>query len=107
MIHARVHTLSFELPRVDSDVVIRAEIHQVTEQSGEVTFTTGTTNEIFRRLSDVATESVTFFDPVRQTNHTISVAALAQAVTQSVRAWMAEDIPGGQFNDDQKYIIEE
>ncbi|MEM9264540.1 MAG: hypothetical protein AAGA46_03355 [Cyanobacteria bacterium P01_F01_bin.13] len=107
MKHARVHTLSFELPRPDSDVVIRAEIHQVEEQDGKVEFISGTTNEIFRLLPSVLAQQVSFVDPVTQEAKTVSVAGLTQAVTEAVRAWMIEDIDGGSFDENNKYIIEE
>jgi hypothetical protein len=107
MKHVRTHTLSFEAPRPDSDVVIRAELHEVTEEGKTVTFISGTTNEIFRRLSEVSAEFVAFTDPVTQQQHTISLVALAGAVTESVRAWMIDDIPGGRFDENKKYVIEE
>lgn len=106
MKYLRAHTLSFEIPKPDSDVVIRSEFHQVTEEDGEATFISGTTNEIFRLLPDVLTQSVTFVDPVTQQSKTVTVAGLTSAITEAVRAWMSEEIEG-KFNSDQKYVIEE
>lgn len=106
MKYARVHTLSFELPRPDSDVVIRAEIHHVEEADGKTVFISGTQTEIFRLLPQVVQEQVAFLDPVTQQMKTVSVAGLTAAITQVVRGWMMAEI-SGQLDDQQRYVIEE
>ena len=44
-----------------------------------------------RRLDRIATETITFVDPVTGQIHTITGAGLAAAITVMTRAWMADD----------------
>lgn len=106
MKYARVYRLSFEMPKPDSDVVIRAEIHYVNEDDdGNVTKLSGTQAEIFRLLPSVAGESIDFVDPVKRSDHQVTVAGLSSAITQVVRGWMFEEITG-QVDSQGRYVLE-
>lgn len=105
--YARTFRLSFETPRPDGDVVIRAELHHVTESDdGEIEFISGTQHELFRLLSHIATDPVIFADPTTGQLHTLPVAAIAAAVTEAVRDWFPTEIAGA-FGPlpDKKYIV--
>ena len=105
--YARTFRLSFETPRPDGDVVIRAELHHVTENdAGEIEFISGTQHELFRLLSEVQSEPVTYTDSSGQT-HTCTIADIAGAVVEAVRTWFPEEMPEGTFGPepDKKYII--
>lgn len=102
--YARTFRLTFEMPRPDSEVTIRAQIHHVTENEGLAEFISGTQEELFRRLSAIAIDSVKFSDPISGQQYEASVAAIANAVTQIVRAWFPQEFEG-EFNSDNKYVV--
>ena len=105
--YARTFRLSFETPRPGGDVVIRAELHHIAEdEAGEVTFISGTQHEMFRLLSAIATDPVQFVDPTTGQQHELTVAAIANAVTEAVRDWFPDEIEG-EFGPepDRKYIV--
>ena len=105
--YARVHSLSFEMPRPDSDIVIRAEVHYVQVDNNEqVTFISGTEVDVFRLLSRVAHQSVQFSDSVQKTNYELTLAGLAAGITQAVRSWMMAEIPGGKVDSQGRYVLD-
>jgi hypothetical protein len=105
--YARAFKLTFEMPKPDSDTVIRTEIHYVTENDqGDVTFISGTKEELFKLLSEIALDTITITDPVTQETKTLSIAGIAQAITQIVVNWLSEEAPGFVDNNG-RYVIEE
>ena len=105
MIYARAFKLGIEIPKPDSVPIIRAEIHHVTEDGDRAVFISGTQAEIFRRMSDVYAEPVTFVCPLTGEEVTTTVAAITAGVTQAVRNWMTTEIEG-EFDEQGRFIVE-
>lgn len=47
---------------------------------------------LYKRMSDCATEGITFTDPVTQVEHTVTGAGIGSAITAMVCKWIIRDL---------------
>lgn len=61
--------------------------------------------KVFRKVMDVALETVTFTDPVTQQQITMSVAGMGTAVKLMMIKWILEDNKGSTYDEKLGMVI--
>lgn len=87
----RVPQIVIDVPKSSSDPFIMMPVQRIVyDAQGNVTQTIPRSDRLYRQISKVATEMVTFTDPVTQQEITISAAGAGAAITGFVAKWLAE-----------------
>lgn len=100
MINAiRTSTINIDTIVPDSWQWVNASIQrlEVTED-GKISSVSPREQQLHRRIDKVASEVVTFKDPVTQKGVVLSIAGIGVAITTIMVKWMLEDNPGSRYD---------
>lgn len=91
----RAQQVVIDLPTEEAEPWVRATIQRVIKDAAtyKTTQTVDRVEAVHRQLSDFATMTQTFTDPVTQQAVTLSGVGCGQAIIAFVKAWMLEDFP--------------
>lgn len=96
----RIRVAWIEVPTEEADPLVRASIERLVKNDEYETVQTFTWSEyLHRRLSEVATQMLTFTDPVSLQPITISAAGMAAGIKAFLTHWMLQNIPGTVINE--------
>lgn len=102
----RIESIDIEIFKPGSDPVIRVSVASVDEDGqGNIVSVSGKQTEIFKKASQVATQTETILDPVLKESVSISVAGIQAAIAQGVYRWIAEQFAGSIQGN--KFILED
>ena len=91
----RAQQVTISVPRHDSIPFITLLLERLeVNESGEILAATARQDMVYRNAHEVNAETVTFYDPVTQTDSQISVAGLDAAIRAIANRWTAEDLGG-------------
>ena len=88
----RTSSINIETQVIHGPKWISANLQQLEiDDVGNVVSTSVRERKLYRRVGDVATETVTVTDPVTQQQVTVSVAGIGGLVKAAMIKWMIED----------------
>lgn len=108
----RTAKLVIDVPTPEAEPFIMGILQKVVlNTEGDVLQVIPRQDELYRRSSQIITDTISFTDPVTQTQHTLSGAGLQVAITAMVSKWLIEDYTTPEFtpyvDENGRVIIEE
>jgi len=103
----RAQKISIDLPTIDSASWVLVVLQRVVmDDNGNAKQVVDSVGRINKSLESFARQVVTFTDPVTKEAHTISGAGAAEAVRETILAWIGETFDGS-INDKRQFIEDE
>ena len=97
----RAQKIEIDMPKDGSEPWIRVIVQEIIDDQNDnlPAQMIDRYAQMYRRLSKVQAQMVTFVDPLTQQEHTVSIAGIAVAMTVGVQEWLVEDHDGTIVDD--------
>ena len=105
----RTTKIEIDTAKPDQDNWIRASVQEVVVDYStlKVESESVTVNTIFRPMSKVALETVSFKSPITGEDHTLYIADIAVAIKHAMIGWMLNDIPSSFDSENGLVVIDD
>lgn len=102
----RTATINIDTIVPDSYQWVNADIQLLElDENKAIKSISNRSQQLHRRIDEVATEIISVYDPVTRVTSNISVAGIGTAITQIMIKWMLEDNPNSYFDPETGRVI--